>query len=79
MDLRLRIWLSEEEEQAMNQGIVFTPELDAALQAWVGRHYRDRLAPGDLADPLLAQESMKALDELCRILRLGSVYDFQRS
>jgi succinylarginine dihydrolase len=33
----------------------------------------------DLADPLLAQESMTALDELTQILRLGSVYDFQQT
>jgi len=32
----------------------------------------------DLADPRLARETMTALDELTRILRLGNVYDFQR-
>jgi succinylarginine dihydrolase len=36
------------------------------------------LLPGDLVDPALARESMAALDELTRILQLGSVYDFQR-
>ena len=43
------------------------------------RHYRDRLAPADLRDPALAREAMTALDELTRMLRLGSVYDFQRA
>jgi succinylarginine dihydrolase len=33
----------------------------------------------DLADPALARESLTALDELTRILQLGSVYDFQQS
>ncbi|HUL58509.1 MAG TPA: N-succinylarginine dihydrolase, partial [Anaeromyxobacteraceae bacterium] len=34
--------------------------------------------PDDLRDPALAREGMVALDELTRILGLGSVYDFQR-
>ena len=33
--------------------------------------------PADLRDPALARESFTALDELTRIMRLGSVYDFQ--
>src|SRR6266851_89491 len=31
----------------------------------------------DLRDPLLHRESLAALDELTRILRLGAIYDFQ--
>ena len=50
-----------------------------ALDAWIRRHYRDRLAPEDLADPALLDESRRALDELSQLLRLGSVYPFQRS
>ncbi|MDL4863436.1 N-succinylarginine dihydrolase, partial [Halomonas elongata] len=38
---------------------------------------RDRLAPADLADPQLAEETLAGLDELTRILRIGSVYPFQ--
>ena len=56
--------------------------LDAALherlEGWARRHYRDRLAPADLADPQLLNESRAALDELTGILGLGSIYDFQR-
>jgi succinylarginine dihydrolase len=44
----------------------------------VTRHYRDRLAPADLADPSLAREGMQALDELTGILGLGSIYEFQQ-
>jgi succinylarginine dihydrolase len=44
----------------------------------VERHYRDRITGKDLADVRLWRETLAALDELTRILRLGSVYDFQR-
>ena len=37
-----------------------------------------RLAATDLRDVLLWRETCTALDELTRILRLGSIYDFQR-
>ena len=40
--------------------------LDAALDGWIRRHYRDRLAPADLRDPALLDESRRALDELTR-------------
>lgn len=76
--LRLRVWLTDEEAAAVGANVFYTPELHEALAGWVRRHYRDRLAPDDLRDPLLARESMTALDELTRLLRLGSVYDFQR-
>ena len=56
-----------------------TTTLYDALSSWVDRHYRDRLAAGDLADPELLRESMRALDELTGILALGAVYDFQRT
>jgi succinylarginine dihydrolase len=52
--------------------------LFATLNAWVDKHYRDRLEEKDLADPQLLLESRTALDELTRILQLGSIYPFQR-
>jgi succinylarginine dihydrolase len=58
--------------------VVATPERLDVLEAWVARHYRDRLAPRDLADPSLLDESRAALDELTVLLGLGSVYGFQR-
>jgi len=64
--LRQRIRLTEEERAA-------------ELESWIRKHYRDRLVMKDLADPLLARESMTALDELTGILKLGSVYDFQQT
>ena len=49
-----------------------------SLAAWIGRHYRDRLSAADLGDPALLEEGRRALDELTQIMRLGSVYPFQR-
>jgi succinylarginine dihydrolase len=76
--LRLRVPLSEAEVAAMGARVVWSSALDAELVAWVGHHYRDRLVSADLRDPALARESFAALDELTRILKLGSIYDFQR-
>lgn len=76
--LRLRVVLSDEERAAIGARVFVDDALLADLSAWVERSYRDALDSADLADPLLARESMTALDELTRILRLGSVYDFQR-
>jgi succinylarginine dihydrolase len=76
--LRLRMPLTDEQAAAIRGNVLWTPELDGQLCAWVERHYRDRLAPADLADPLLMREGMTALDELTQILALGALYDFQR-
>ena len=75
--LRLRVVLTEAELSAMNAGVLLNDALYAALNAWVDRHYRDRLTAAELADPRLLDESRTALDELSRILNLGSVYPFQ--
>ena len=76
--LRLRVWLTDAERAAVKARVFYSPDLETELRAWVQRHYRDRLHPRDLADPALAREGMVALDALTQILRLGSVYDFQR-
>lgn len=75
--LRLRVVLTEAEEGAMAQGVRFDTALGERLVAWIERHYRDRILPADLADPALLVETRTALDELTRLLGLGSVYDFQ--
>jgi succinylarginine dihydrolase len=77
--LRLRIPLSDGEVAALSGNVVLTDALYDALRAWISRHYRDRLVPRDLADPELAREGMRALDELTALLGLGSIYDFQRT
>ena len=76
--LRLRVPLTDDEARALSANVVLDDALDASLCAWVDHSYRDRLLPQDLADPHLAREGMRALDELTRLLRLGSIYDFQR-
>ncbi|WMC11983.1 N-succinylarginine dihydrolase [Oceanimonas pelagia] len=76
--LRLRVAMSEAELAAVNPACLMTDELHGRLSQWVNRHYRDRLSPNDLRDPALLTESRTALDELTRILDLGSVYPFQR-
>ena len=53
-------------------------DLFKTLNQWVEQHYRDELSQDDLADPNLLIESRTALDELTKILALGSVYHFQR-
>jgi succinylarginine dihydrolase len=75
--LRLRVALTDVESAAMHQGVVMTESLYARLATWVQAHYRDRLAPSDLADPSLAIESQTALDELTNILQLPGLYEFQ--
>lgn len=75
--LRLRVVLTEEEAAAMHQGVAMTETLYTRLVGWVEKHYRDRLAPADLADPQLAVEHQCALDELTTILGLPGLYDFQ--
>jgi succinylarginine dihydrolase len=76
--LRLRVPLTVEEAAAIGANVVLDDALYEHLGAWVDKHYRDKLAPAELADPRLARETMQALDELTHLLRLGSVYDFQR-
>ena len=77
--LRLRVALTAAERAAIGANVWLDDALHAALVGWVERNYRDRLAPADLADPALLIEGRRALDELSALLRLGSVYPFQRS
>lgn len=76
--LRLRVVLDEAEQAALGARVLLDgPRIDA-LEAWVRKHYRDRLRPADLGDPALLDECRTALDELTGLLGLGPVYDFQR-
>jgi succinylarginine dihydrolase len=75
--LRLRVVLTAAERAAIGARIWLDDTLHHDLTVWVGRHYRDRLGPADLADPALLDESRRALDELTRLLQLGAIYPFQ--
>jgi succinylarginine dihydrolase len=78
--LRLRIVMTPAERAAAAPGFFITDALADTLEAWVRKHYREELAPDDLADPALVTETQTALDELTRILPLGAgFYPFQRS
>lgn len=77
--LRLRVVLTDKELAAMLQGVVFNDTLYASLKGWITKHYRDKLEPADLADPSLYIESCRALDELTKLLKLGSLYSFQKN
>jgi succinylarginine dihydrolase len=75
--LRLVVPVTDAERAAMLPSILVDESRLDALEAWTDRHHRDRLEPGDLADPALLAESRAALDDLTRLLGLGSVYEFQ--
>ncbi|HRD70088.1 MAG TPA: N-succinylarginine dihydrolase [Legionella sp.] len=75
--LRLRVPLTDNELQAMHQGILIDNQLLDTLDAWVLKHYRTELSSADLPDPELMYSSFRALDELTQILKLGSIYPFQ--
>ena len=77
--LRLRVVLSEAERAAADPHFFATEERCAALEAWAEAHYRDRLHPDDLADPLFAREAFEALDALTDQLGMGAFYDFQKA
>jgi succinylarginine dihydrolase len=76
--LRLRVVLTDDEIQNINRATLLDEKLFQRLNAWVDRHYRDRLAEHDLGDPLLLEQSRAALDDLTQLLKLGSIYPFQR-
>ena len=58
--------------------VLLTESLYRQLRHWIESHYRDRLTMNDLQDPNLLNECRIALDELTQLLKIGSVYDFQR-
>jgi succinylarginine dihydrolase len=76
--LRLRVPMAEGEIGALAGRVLFTPELERELEAWVTTHYPERVGLTDLADPRFVRGLFEALDALTRILGLGSIYDFQQ-
>ena len=68
--LRLRVCLSDEQVAAVHPFVLFTDERYRQLKRWIQKHYRDQLAPDDLADPKLAIEADAALVELADILQM---------
>ncbi len=58
--LRLRVPLTEDELGRVHPGIRLTPGRITQLEQWVDTHYREQLAPADLADPQLLDEIGRA-------------------
>ena len=75
--LRLRVPLTAAERDAVMARVYLDDALADELERWIHAHYRDRIAPADLGDPALLDESRRALDALTTLLRLPSVYPFQ--
>jgi len=76
--LRLRVAMNDMELAAVNQHTLMNDELFTRLNTWIDKHYRDRLSVEDLADPQMLLQSRCALDELTQIMKLGSIYQFQK-
>ena len=77
--LRLRVVLTEAEIAAVPSGVLIDDTSYGKLTVWVKRHYRESLAPGEIASPDLLHEARAALDELTQILGVGSIYQFQKT
>jgi succinylarginine dihydrolase len=78
--LRLRVVLTPAELSAVNSHVMLDDRLHSALTQWAKSHYRESIAPADLADPALLDESRAALDALTAIMGLGGdFYSFQRA
>jgi len=75
--LRLRATLSDAQLAAVAPSFLLTPERLHQLEQWVDRHYRRQLSLSDLRDPLLLEESRRALDDLTQLCGLGALYRFQ--
>ena len=53
--LRLRVVLNEAERAAVTPGVWINDTLFGRLDAWIEKHYRDRLAPSDLDRSAIAR------------------------
>ena len=77
--LRLRVLLSQQEVDAVSARVVLDDALYEDLKTWIEAHYRDQLTVNDLADPKFYEEGCMSIDELTKIMQLGSVYDLQKA
>ncbi len=77
--LRLRVPLTTGEMHALTGRVFLTDDLERELEQWIEKHYPDRISVDNLADSRFVRGLFQALDELTTILKLGSIYDFQRA
>ena len=69
--LRLRVPLTEAQQQAMHPGVWLDDILYEALRQCIEHHYRESLRVEDLADPALIDESRAATDAIRQVLDLS--------
>lgn len=72
--LRLRLTMNAHQWAGVPAGLRLNLEQIDKLEAWVKKHYRDRLHPRDLLDVHLEDEVVAALEDLSRLLRLPRLY-----
>jgi succinylarginine dihydrolase len=70
--LRLRVVLTPDELAAASPAYRLDDTLYRRLNDWIGAHYRDRLAPQDLAASEMIDESRTALEALDAIFGVGA-------
>ena len=66
----MRVVLDEAQQAAIHQGVVLTDDLYEKLVDWVNTNYREQIAPEDLRDPKLVDESRRALEALEKLLAM---------
>ena len=76
--LRMRTVLNQNEFNAVLPSVILNDKLFIRLADWITKHYREKMTMDDLRDPDLVEETQTTLDELTKILDLGSIYSFQR-
>jgi succinylarginine dihydrolase len=76
--LRNRVVLNEKEQSAVPPQLFFSEGLFDELTSWVKHYYRESLSLSDFRDPALLVEIQAAMDKLTQILKLGSLYSFQK-
>ncbi len=73
--LRLRVPLSRDEWDSVNDGVKWSEPLYDTLKEFITKRYRDRLTPDDLKDPDFAVEVLEVLEELSDIFGMEGLYD----
>lgn len=75
--LRLRVPMTQTEIEAVRDHckVMLTADMLEELRQWGDIHYREQVAPNDLADAALYEECRLALTDLSRLLRLALIDD----